>query len=143
MTGLLVWYMSEGFKIALTAVAGILVFVVGQIIQKLFIEPIQEQRKSIGEVLYVLDYYCELTFTEGTDLETTKDASKYLRRATSDLYRNTATIPWYGFFAAIKMVPKRKIIESIQKEVSALTREINNDKLTEAHEKVKSELKIM
>jgi hypothetical protein len=70
--------MSEALKIAITAVVGIAVFVIGQLIQKLLIEPIHEQRKSIGEVLYVVDYYCHLTFNEGVDSETEKDARKYL-----------------------------------------------------------------
>ncbi|HEV2292260.1 MAG TPA: hypothetical protein VGR35_00295 [Tepidisphaeraceae bacterium] len=40
--------MSEPLKIALTAVGGVVIFVLGQIIQRLFIEPIQDQRRTIG-----------------------------------------------------------------------------------------------
>ena len=135
--------MSEALKIAITAVVGIAVFVIGQLIQKLLIEPIHEQRKSIGEVLYVVDYYCHLTFNEGVDSETEKDARKYLRRATSDLYRNTAPIPFYRALAFLRIVPKREVIKSVQEQVSVLTRTINNDTLEAAHNKIKKELKIM
>src|SRR5215510_8134795 len=44
--------MSEGLKIALTAVGGVAVFVMGQIIQKWFIDPIQEQRKLVGDIVF-------------------------------------------------------------------------------------------
>ncbi|HXD33733.1 MAG TPA: hypothetical protein VN643_21610 [Pyrinomonadaceae bacterium] len=135
--------MSETLKITLTAVTGVTVFVIGQLIQKLFIEPIHEQRKSIGEVLYVLDYYRSLTFIEGIDWETQKEARKYLRRATSDLYRNTATIPAYRTLAFLRVVPKRRVIRSIQDEMSGLTKEVNNETLEAAHKKIKTELNMI
>jgi hypothetical protein len=57
--------MSEELKIALTALAttlgGTVVFVIGQIIQRLFIEPIQEQRKLIGEIIHALTFHANLT----------------------------------------------------------------------------------
>ena len=49
--------MSEGLKIGLTAVAGIIVFVLGQIIQKWFTEPIQEQRKLAGDIVYSIIFH--------------------------------------------------------------------------------------
>jgi hypothetical protein len=49
--------MSEGLKIALTALAGIIVFIIGQIIVKSIIEPIQEQRRTIGDIAHALKYY--------------------------------------------------------------------------------------
>ena len=52
--------MSEGLKIALTAVSGVGIFVIGQIIQKWFIEPIQEQRKLVGEIVYSLAFHANL-----------------------------------------------------------------------------------
>lgn len=52
--------MSEGLKIVLTAVSGVVIFVIGQIIQKWFIEPIQEQRKIVGEIVYALAFYANL-----------------------------------------------------------------------------------
>ena len=135
--------MSEPLKIAITAVVGVTVFVIGQLIQKLLIEPIHDQRKSIGEILYVLDYYFDLTCHEGIDWETEKEARKYLRRATSDLYRNTATIPFYRTLAKLRIVPKQQAIESVQKHISALTAKITNDTLEVAHNKVRTELKII
>ncbi len=42
--------MSEGFKIALTAMAGVIVFVIGQVVVKFLIEPLHEQKELIGEM---------------------------------------------------------------------------------------------
>src|SRR5215218_7318334 len=40
-----------------TVLAGVAVFVLGQIAQRFFIEPIQEQRKVLGEVTFAVLYY--------------------------------------------------------------------------------------
>jgi hypothetical protein len=64
--------MSEALKITLTAVAGVAVFVLGQIIQKLLSEPVQKQKEAIGEVLYVIDYYISLNV--GLDHQTQVEA---------------------------------------------------------------------
>src|SRR5215210_1104527 len=52
--------MSEGLKIVLTAASGVGIFVIGQIMQKWFIEPIQEQRKLVGDIVYSLVYHANL-----------------------------------------------------------------------------------
>jgi hypothetical protein len=51
---------SESLKIALTALGGIIVFVLGQIVLKLFIEPIQEQKKVISDVVYAVIHHSHL-----------------------------------------------------------------------------------
>lgn len=38
--------MSEPLKVALTALSGIIIFVIGQIVVKFIIEPIREQKKQ-------------------------------------------------------------------------------------------------
>src|SRR6185369_16902861 len=106
--------MSEGLKIALTAVAGVAVFVVGQIIQKLLIEPIQKQKEAIGEILYVIDYYISLNL--GLDHETSVETRKWLTRATSNLYRSTEIIPAYRLISFLRLAPKRSVLNAIKKD---------------------------
>jgi hypothetical protein len=134
--------MSESLKIALTAVVGIAVFVAGQLIQKLFIEPIQDRRKAMGEILYVIDYYSSLREEEfNEDIE--KAARKYLRRATSDLYRFMSIIPAYRFLSTVRIVPKKTTIEALAGSVAELTRKIDHKSLEKHHAAIKKELRMI
>jgi hypothetical protein len=134
--------MSESLKIALTAVVGIAVFVAGQLIQRLFIEPIQDQRKAMGEILYVIDYYSSLHEEEfSPDIE--KAAKKYLRRATSDLYRFTSIIPAYRFLSTVRILPKKTTVKAIAGSVAELTRKINCETLEKYHDAIMKELRMI
>ena len=52
--------MSELLTAAITVVLGFVVLVLGQIAQRFFIEPIQEQKRAIGEVGYTDFYYANV-----------------------------------------------------------------------------------
>ena len=49
--------MSEALKIAFTALGAVIVFVIGEIVVKFLIEPIQEQKKLIGEIAGSIIFY--------------------------------------------------------------------------------------
>lgn len=53
--------MSEGMRIVLTAlvtiIVGVIVYVAGQLISKLVLDPLQEQRKAIAEIHIALVYW--------------------------------------------------------------------------------------
>jgi hypothetical protein len=132
--------MSESLKIAFTAVLGVAVFVVGQLIQKLFIEPIQDQKKAIGEILYVIDYYFSLN--GGISPDTEKDARKYLTRAASHLYRSTTIIPAYRLLSMLRIVPKDKVIKAVKDHAINLAHDINYDTLNKYHRAIREELNI-
>jgi len=132
--------MSEGLKIAMTAATGVAVFVLGQIIQKLLIEPIQKQKEAIGEVLYVIDYYISLNM--GLDHETRVEARKWITRATSNLYRSTETIPAYGLVSFFRLAAKRSVINAIKHDVVSLTDDVNYETLERAHDRIRTPLKI-
>jgi hypothetical protein len=95
--------------ILLTVLAGIAVFVSGQIVQKWFIDPIQEQRKLIGEVLYCLAFYAYVRrdlFPPSQVLE----AHTAIRGLSAQLFKALAVIPCYRFLGLIHVVHKRTTI---------------------------------
>lgn len=120
--------MSEALKITLTAVAGITVFVIGQIIQKLFIEPIQEHRRALGRVIYTLTYYSNWPHGINWDLE--KEAHLKLVDAASNLSATLRLIPFYRTLAFFKLVPKRNSIGKVNLALVQLAREVNYETLT-------------
>ncbi len=130
------FYMSEGLKLALTALAGVAVFTIGQIIQKLFIEPIQEHRRGIGRVIYVLDYYSN--WPDGLSWDVQKEAHLKIMDAASATLR---VIPLYGIFARMTLVPKRSKIEKVNQELVNLARDVNYDTLMNSASVIRNELK--
>lgn len=128
--------MSEGLKIALTAVAGISVFVLGQIIQKWFIDPIQEQRKLAGEVVYSIVFHSNLfkyneffrmaskirqqaRGLEGKDAELLNEAyellkeknaggAEKLRKLSAQIHQSIQVIPCYWILEKLRIVHSRK-----------------------------------
>lgn len=88
---------NELFKIilisCLTVLGGIVVFVMGQIITKFFIEPLHEQSKLIGEIAYSLIFYANLYSNPGSgNFEKIEEASKVLRQQASQLLEKSYAI---------------------------------------------------
>lgn len=128
--------MSEALKIALTALGGVVVFVIGQMVVKFFIEPIHEQKKLIGEIAGSIIFYSNV----GTGVEQyyydqirainqsddpmkdiaidrykdilnghwskSDEASRTLRRQATELLGKTHGIPLYNVWSFFRRVPK-------------------------------------
>jgi hypothetical protein len=104
--------MSESLKIALTALAGIIVFVLGQIIQKTFIEPIQEHRRLVGKIIHALIYYANVQ-SGLQQSETIGEASRTFRNLSSQVLENISLIPCYKVLAALKLIYPRDVMYRI------------------------------
>ncbi len=88
--------MNEAMTAALTVLAGFAVFVGGQIVQRFVLEPIQEQRKVIGEIAYVLLYHGNVgRFVPFESQQTRDNIASTLRRLAGELRTTRATIPAY------------------------------------------------
>jgi hypothetical protein len=93
-------------------------FVLTQSILKFFIEPIQEQRKLIGEVANALVVHANVSFDAGSkeflektkelpaEREKIKETHEALRGFSGRLRSSLWTIPLYGLFALVRLVPK-------------------------------------
>lgn len=113
--------MSEGFKIALTALLGIGVFVAGQLLQRILVEPLQDLRKTIGKIAHALTFYANFMhyqpspFQDGSGVgkppEKMEEASLEIRRLASDLRAIPLVIPGYGALALLGCVPSHDAID--------------------------------
>ena len=103
--------MSEGLKIALTAVFGVAVFTAGQIIQKWFIEPIQEQRKLKGQVVQTIAFYSQIDRVHYPQLVT--ELKKRAKQLSSDLQASTAVVPFYNLLAFLRIVIKQNAVNEV------------------------------
>src|SRR5258707_9934406 len=96
---------------AFTSLFGVLVFVIGQLIQKIVIEPIQEQHKTIGEIAYSLTFLGNVVAGSKNAIE----AEITLRTQAAELRASLVTIPKYDWLARAHSIPHRKdIMEASQ-----------------------------
>ena len=98
--------MSELLTASITVVLGFFVFVLGQFTQRLCIEPIQEQKRVIGEIAYLLDYYRDVASVAKAGLA--EEASRELRRLAGELRATLRTVLGYRFFEVFGVVEKRE-----------------------------------
>ncbi|MBI3606541.1 MAG: hypothetical protein HY207_01070 [Nitrospirae bacterium] len=107
--------MSDLFKIVLTSsltvLGGVIVFSLGQLIQKFLIDPVHEQAKVIGAISFGLTYYACWYANPGSgkpdDLSGASDA---IRRYASELTSSTNSVRCYGLFHKLGLVPDRSAV---------------------------------
>jgi hypothetical protein len=111
--------MSELLTASITVVLGFFVFVLGQFTQRLCIEPIQEQKRVIGEIAYLLDYYGNVASASKAGL--TEEASRELRRLAGELRSTLRTVLWYRFLEVFRVVEKRENVMRATTELKGVS----------------------
>lgn len=95
---------------AFTILGGVIVFVTGQLVSKLLIDPIQELRKAIGEVQFNLAYYAPIIHTPiSRDKERSDKGYDAIMRNSCDLLTKTDAIFFYRFLPRRFVLPKQNI----------------------------------
>lgn len=122
--------MSELEKIfltsSLTIIGGIIIYVVGQIILKFFIEPIHKQSEIVGDISDALVYYAREYSSPGRlKKEMLDEAHNRFRQLASILKARSYTIKYYNFFEICKLIPKIKSIEQISSELIGLANSVH------------------
>jgi hypothetical protein len=107
----------------LTVLIGVTVIVLGQIAQRFFIEPIQEQKKVLGEVTFAVRYYSgTLLFGVGTvpqhhelggSPEARKEASETLYKLSAEVRASLSEVPRYRVFERLGFVKKKEAVEEV------------------------------
>jgi hypothetical protein len=113
---------AEVWTAIITALLAVLVFVVTQGILKLVLEPLQEQRRLVGEVAAALTVY-ERAFTLrvepisgtepvplGASREEAAEAAKALRELGGSLQAGLWAVPFYDLFALFGIVPTARAV---------------------------------
>jgi hypothetical protein len=99
----------------LTVLLAVLVYVLGQLIQRFIIDPITEQRKTIGEIANSLLYLGNISgvaYAKANNLpigypEEPEKASSTLRLLAGRLRASLWTIPFYSLWSALRFFPSR------------------------------------
>lgn len=109
----------------LTIIGGVLIFVLGQILLNLFIEPIQELRYHIGKIAGSLVFYANVYGNPGVTAEQEqRNASDELRKLASELIARTAVVPLYRFACLISHLPSLSDIRKVHDNLIALSNNV-------------------
>lgn len=100
---------------AITVFAGVLVYIVGKIIERAFLEPLNEQRRLITDIAASLVLYGNLYTNVETDITKLPDAARQalidaqqtMRRQAAQLDAHNRTIPWYRCWSFLRLAPPR------------------------------------
>ena len=95
----------------LTIVTGVVTFVLGQIIVKLLIDPVQEMKRTIGQISHSLIENANVIQNPGVPKEDMiNETSQHLRKLSSQLEAHIYLIPAYGFTSKLFCLPSRNSI---------------------------------
>jgi hypothetical protein len=86
---------------SLTTIGAVLVFVASQILGKLVIEPVQDLKKTLGEIRYALVFHAQAIMTPVGDRPGEDKASEALLKLACDLRSKVGAVPLYDKWAAI------------------------------------------
>jgi len=94
----------------LTTGLGLIAFVLGQFAIKLVVEPIQEQKRVVGNVAHALIYYRNVGSSKptGPEPERVAEARRTYRDLAARLRTNLRVVPFYEVFARLQFVLPRE-----------------------------------
>lgn len=98
----------------LTVLSGVLTFVLGELVLKLVIEPVQEMKKLIGQVAHSLTEHANVIQNSGALAEDKMRAtSDHLRKLSAHLEAQLYLVPAYPFTASVFRLPSTaKVIDA-------------------------------
>lgn len=98
----------------LTVLSGVITFVLGQLIIKLFVDPVHDFRKTVADIALALIEYANVYANPGVaGSEIEKKVSEELRRLSSRLNTQIYLIPCYSITAKVFRLPSRnKVVDA-------------------------------
>jgi len=98
-----------------TVLSGTLVFVLGQILQKFVLEPIQEYKKTIGKIDNQLKFYCNVLINAVSNEEQIVKLTDIVRALSCDLESIYKQIPLSGLFSKIRVLETKSDVAKAAK----------------------------
>ena len=97
----------------LTVLSGVITFVLGQLILKLLVDPVNDFRRTVADVALSLIEYANIYSNGAAEIEIERKASEEFRRLSSRLNAQMYLIPCYRCTAKLFGLPSRdKVVDS-------------------------------
>lgn len=115
-------------EIFLTVISGVLVFVLGQIINSFYIQTLIKQKETIGKISDAIIYYANLYTSPinraDSDFDRKEERNKaheIFRNLAAELISRTQQIPSYQFLSFLRIVIDKKVIIEARKNLIGLS----------------------
>ena len=140
--------MSDVGKIVLGAFGAMGVYVIGQLLSKFFIEPLQDLRKAVGEVRFNLAFHASTIHTPiGRSKETSDAAYEALMKSSCELIAKIHVVPIFELtrYLALGVLPERKSIERAAVQLRGLSTYVHEtgDKAVESLEVIRKRVELI
>jgi hypothetical protein len=112
----------------LTILGGVLIFVIGQIALRVCVEPLQQLRSAIADVIFVLHYYAPTYTNQAKDRpnQLNERAEDAIREKAGILFSRAQAIACYGIFATVKLVPTYNNVEEAVRDLTFIGNNIRS-----------------
>lgn len=113
------------FTIFFTVLSGVITFVIGQLIVKLILDPVQDMKKTIGQVSHTLVERSYVIANPGVPTKENMDfTSDSLRRLSSQLHAHLYIIPWYDKTSKVFCLPSKEKLLDASKALIGLSNSV-------------------
>jgi hypothetical protein len=124
-------YPSALFQALLTVIVGVVVYALGEVAVKFFIEPVNRLSETVGEVLDTLVFYSNVytnpvtkdqnqTLTQA-EIDDRSEAKKALRQKSTLLASRANTVRLYGVAAFFRAIPTKSRVDEACRELVYLS----------------------
>ena len=114
--------MAAIIQVSLTIITGVTVFVLGQIVVKLVIEPVQEMKSTIAQISHALIELAQTYTTPGVlPIEKSKEADAKFKSLSGRIQSHLYLIPWFTRTSRIFGLPKREKVITASQELNGLS----------------------
>lgn len=115
-----------------TIVTGVLVFVLGQIFLKIFIDPVQELMRCLGQIRYCMVLYADIFCNPGVAYQDKREQTvEELRINASKLLGALYLVRIFPVWRFLRFLPSKKNLETVSSELIGLSNSIHNGKCDE------------
>jgi len=106
----------------LTVFSGALIYVLGQLVLKLVIEPVQEMKKTIGQISHSLIEHANIIQNPGVPPKNTiKETSQHLRKLSSQIQSHLYLVPLYNITSLVFRLPTQTQVLEASKSLIGLS----------------------
>ncbi|SRR5260221_134197 len=97
------------YTVFFTVLSGVITFVIGQLIVKLVLEPVQEMKRTIAQISHVLIERANVIANPGVPAkEILDETSQLLRKLSSQLHAHLYLVPCYKVISGIFYLPSKE-----------------------------------
>lgn len=115
-----------------TIITGVLIFVMGQILLKIFIEPVQELMRALGQIKYCMIFYANIFCNPGVGNPTKMDqTTDELRLCASKLQGALYLVQFFRLWSFLGFIPSKENLEQISSELIGLSNSVHSGKCDE------------